>query len=636
MGKRLFIVVIICLFRMSFLLAEKANPFSYNTFTLSASTEAIDLSGSISYLRDAENNINLGQILTLNDEKKWRICPTNYLKFGYQNDFFWLCVPFDVQDSIAEKWTWSFDASPTQLLEFYHYTEGGGIVSDTFGIDYPFAYRDEKSRLQAFSFLPKKGKNWLFLHFHNDLGTFIGKTKLTRHSVFVQEDIVLSNIWVAIFTFLWIAVIVAVCLNVAFGERIYFYYAAYIFCSSMVLVNNNGFALEWFWADMPRFVFYGKILWSFWTGIFFIKFIQRLLFLKRHEPLWLHDGVDIVVWVFILLTAIPFLGFDMMILRTMVTVANSFMAFAAAFVLLLIFMSLKSKNSTTYYFLLAFSPFAVVVILLILRNYNLIHWHFLQSSYLLATAQILEAFLLFFALLKRFQILQRAKQEALEAELRTQKRLQTERERISRDLHDNVGAQLSLMISGIERIVSQKNDIENLKSRLSEMRLNAKQTILTLRETIWAIRKEAISVEDFYDRFKLFARQQTQEIAGLKLEFNENISENHALNPNVALHIYRICQEILNNCVKYAQAQNLTFELEANADFWLKMRITDNGIGFDLAGLMAKNSENLNQTSGFGIENMRSRAAEIGADFHIFSTVNVGTSIEIVLKKGIK
>ena len=205
-------------------------------------------------------------------------------------------------------------------------------------------------------------------------------------------------------------------------------------------------------------------------------------------------------------------------------------------------------------------------------------------------------------------------------ELESQIRLQHERERISRDLHDNVGAQLSYIISNIDHIVETQNKDEN---RLNDVANTAKSAILNLRETIWAINNEQITVEDFYDRFKLYATNQVKNRTDIRLIFSENVVNNPILNPNQALNLYRICQEALNNALKYANAQTLEIFIQANETTYFKFHLKDDGIGFDL---------NQNTEGRYGLKNMKARAKEIGADFYLQSELGKGTTIEILMK----
>ena len=85
------------------------------------------------------------------------------------------------------------------------------------------------------------------------------------------------------------------------------------------------------------------------------------------------------------------------------------------------------------------------------------------------------------------------------AKIETQNKLQEQRLRISRDLHDNIGAQLTFIISSIDNLKFGFTDIsEKLGSKLSNISSFTQQTIYELRDTIWAMNKEILMKHMFF------------------------------------------------------------------------------------------------------------------------------------------
>ncbi|TYA76037.1 histidine kinase, partial [Seonamhaeicola marinus] len=90
--------------------------------------------------------------------------------------------------------------------------------------------------------------------------------------------------------------------------------------------------------------------------------------------------------------------------------------------------------------------------------------------------------------------------EAL-SKIETQNKLQDQRLRISRDLHDNIGAQLTFIISSIENLqYGFKISNTNLTNKLTGISSFTKDTINELRDTIWAMNKNEISLTDLQIR----------------------------------------------------------------------------------------------------------------------------------------
>jgi signal transduction histidine kinase len=218
----------------------------------------------------------------------------------------------------------------------------------------------------------------------------------------------------------------------------------------------------------------------------------------------------------------------------------------------------------------------------------------------------------------------RQQNQVIQTSLKIQKAEQQQRIRISHDLHDHVGAQLSYVVSNLD-IASQ----EILSSQLDPKRINAiremsKQAISTLRETVWALNNESISIESFADKFKSFTQKMT-EMSDVRVVFHEHISVNNILLPNTALHLFRICQEAFSNALKHASCSMLDIDIRSGHDEQLFFSLRDNGTGFD--------PEEARSKGHYGLENMRHRAGEVGATYSIDTKKGKGTYIELVLTK---
>ncbi|MEO8761831.1 MAG: sensor histidine kinase [Bacteroidia bacterium] len=202
-------------------------------------------------------------------------------------------------------------------------------------------------------------------------------------------------------------------------------------------------------------------------------------------------------------------------------------------------------------------------------------------------------------------------------ELETEKKLQLDRERISRDLHDNVGGQLSYVLFSLEA----KEDISAEKRKEKAINLAGALRSVTgnLRETIWALNKEKLSLKDLSDKLKIYTRN-IFSYTDIKIKFEEHIEQDTELNPAFALNLFRICQEIINNAFKHAQASELIISISRNEN--IKIVIADNGVGF---------SETELKQSGFGMDNLKNRAKEINASLNIISKPANGTSISLIV-----
>tara|TARA_R110002050_G_scaffold273113_1_gene417041 strand:- start:30910 stop:32853 length:1944 start_codon:yes stop_codon:yes gene_type:complete len=208
--------------------------------------------------------------------------------------------------------------------------------------------------------------------------------------------------------------------------------------------------------------------------------------------------------------------------------------------------------------------------------------------------------------------------EAL-VKIETQNKLNEQRLKISRDLHDNIGAQLTFIISSIDNLqYGFKITNKKLTNKLSHISAFTKDTIYELRDTIWAMNKNAISLEDLQGRISNFIDNADVSSNSINFSFNidESLSKNLEFKSVMGMNIYRIIQEAIHNAIKYSEASNVTVNIKKLKNS-IKFVVEDNGKGFEEKDIMLGN----------GLNNMRKRAHDIDATLKIKSDLNKGTSI---------
>jgi signal transduction histidine kinase len=223
----------------------------------------------------------------------------------------------------------------------------------------------------------------------------------------------------------------------------------------------------------------------------------------------------------------------------------------------------------------------------------------------------------------------KALQQAQAVELKTavaavesKNNLQEQRMSISRDLHDNIGAQLTFIISSINNIKHAfVIDNAKLEGKLQSISAFAKSTIVELRDTIWAMNVEHISLEDV--RFRIFNFIEKAKLTFETTEFNFEIDPQLSriyFSSMDGLNVYRIIQEAVHNSIKYAQALEINVQIRRENKFVI-IEIKDNGVGFNPN----------KQVWGNGLENMKKRIKDIGGNYELLTKINEGTTITIQL-----
>lgn len=223
--------------------------------------------------------------------------------------------------------------------------------------------------------------------------------------------------------------------------------------------------------------------------------------------------------------------------------------------------------------------------------------------------------------LKNRQLQKEAELRTALAKIETQNKLQEQRLRISRDLHDNIGAQLTFVTSSVDNLkFGLKGSNETIAQKLTGISAFTTQTIFELRDTIWAMNKNEITSEDLQSRIANFIEKAGSARDEVDFSFNvtEDISENSVFTSVQGMNIYRIIQEAVNNALKYAHASQITVSFRKNNGAF-KVEIQDNGLGFTLQEVVFGN----------GIENIKKRAKDLGGKAVIHSEEGKGTTIAV-------
>ncbi len=212
---------------------------------------------------------------------------------------------------------------------------------------------------------------------------------------------------------------------------------------------------------------------------------------------------------------------------------------------------------------------------------------------------------LFFLIYKNFRTRQKLK-------------LETIRNNIAADLHDDIGSTLNSISLFSE--VAKKEAGKEIPA-LEQIGVSSRKIIDAMSDIVWTINPENDPFENVISRMRSMAYLM---LKARNIEFTFKADEN--LN-NLSLpmltrkNVYLLFKEATNNIVKYSNASRASFQISlVNKN--VKMIIRDNGVGFDIERAQMGN----------GIKNMKRRAAEIGGQFLIESAEGAGTNIELSFK----
>jgi PAS domain S-box-containing protein len=200
---------------------------------------------------------------------------------------------------------------------------------------------------------------------------------------------------------------------------------------------------------------------------------------------------------------------------------------------------------------------------------------------------------------------------------------ESERLRIARDLHDQLGQQLTALRLALVALRNDASFSTAAKDRLSGLQDIAEQIDSSV--TYIASRLRPIELDDLglVEALNAHANEWSQRF-GVPVRFHSNMYGSGRLTGEVETHLYRIAQEALNNTVKHAAATEVSLTLERSEN-GIVLVIEDNGIGFDVKASREAQSDG----HGFGLAGMAERANLIGALLELESKLGSGTTIYV-------
>lgn len=202
------------------------------------------------------------------------------------------------------------------------------------------------------------------------------------------------------------------------------------------------------------------------------------------------------------------------------------------------------------------------------------------------------------------------------------RRAREERERIARDLHDDIGARLAalnlLMQSGARGGAGDANDHEHQEA----VARAAHETIEAIEHIIWAVKPMNDTLENLITFITQYAAPFLAP-AGIRCSYEAPISAPEVvLPPDFRKNIFLTLKEALNNIVKHAHATEVQLRIQLEHRT-LRLAIADDGRGLpESAGRTSHGEED-------GIANMRRRMADVGGSFRIGPRPGGGTEVEL-------
>ena len=194
-----------------------------------------------------------------------------------------------------------------------------------------------------------------------------------------------------------------------------------------------------------------------------------------------------------------------------------------------------------------------------------------------------------------------------------------ERRRVARELHDEAGQSLTVLMTGIGKAIDALPEgATEANEELSRSHGLAAQTLAELRKLIYDLRPEVLDQLGLVPALRSYIKRRL-DTEKIKLQLNFS-GVRERLTPQVETTLFRIIQEAVTNIVRHAEASVVKIEVAAKNSMVTTI-IEDNGKGFDVEAAFGS-------PESWGLRGMRERVTIVGGELSIKSRTGGGTRLK--------
>ena len=468
----------------------------------------------------------------------------------------------------------------------------------------------------------------VYVRFYRKLMVIIGGVSVQSEALFFENKMQEESIYGIFIGVIFFVSIFAFFMYFSTKERMYLFYGIYALFNLFFVLTLYGNYLSLYLKgifNIPGFQVNEAFSWIVHLSIFF--FIRSFLIGKtalNRSSRWIWN-TTIVLMVAIIPLKIHFfylLAIHEQIPKYLLVAPSICFLWSILSSFYLIFYAFhKGINLLSVYtYLIGIVPLGIFSIFTYLRNMRIVPHSWWLEYQIQISCVLWDVLVLMIGLGFRYKMIRKEKEIQQNLAFENRLKLYQEKERISRDLHDNVGSQLSVITSNLDNMsyLAGKNILT--MDKIEIVNEFVREAIQSLRDTIWVTHYETISMLEFRAKIQEYVLKYYPllETCQIKVNFEEIAT---TLSSSQALNLFRIIQEALNNAQKYAQASHISINFKHTKECFI-LTISDNGIGFKV--------ENKKNGLHLGLLNMEKRANEIEGKLNIQSERDIGTKIEVI------
>lgn len=548
---------------------------------------------------------------------------------GYSERNSWLAVNITNAESISKDMVFEVGDPHINRLELFKIADNIESLGAAGDLNYFYArVIADNNFVFRFTLKPLE-RCTLLLKIDNKGHTTMMPFKVNTFAVHYSSTVTEYLVWGLLTGVLLFVCVFLLLIYFFLKERLFLFYALYIFVTLMWIWSNNGLGYQFLYPDFPHVMARIRFVAAAF-GITLMLQVMQLFTRQARDNSYFFRATNVVKAGLSVMALILFIPYDYTndkILITVFLVVSDMLVLGA---ILLLFAGLIEKirqgQRATYIYLAAISVFFVAGILTLLVRLGVIPASTLSLNGVYISIMI-EILILSFALGQRYNALKKEEQR-LQVEIENQKKdaahkiemaAVRERSRIAADLHDDIGSGIS-GLRLFSEMAGRKNSIEELKSDTHKIAENAAVLADKISEVVWTLDAENRSLESFL----LYIQKHGMhffERSGIVFSMDIPIQlPDISLNTAQQKHLLLAVKEIFNNALKHSGATRLDCSIVM--DTYLIFVICDNGKGFNSAL----------PGNGNGLINIQNRIVSINGSMEVKSDAGTTFTIRIPMK----
>lgn len=594
--------------------------FFFFAITFSSFSQTYQISSDFSPERKINNYTKFyvtDTILSL--DKVSKISDNNWkkhkVKYGVSFDNFWLKVSVNNSTNALKEFYLSVDNLHLNKVKLFEVKQDTLIKHNAIGDLMPFKNRAVNHEKILFEVSLKPNEvNTYYVHLFDNRGT----TMTVPLELWNKKDFYKNNnnynisntITLSISAFV---ILIAILCFLFFNEKVYLVYAAYVASFFLLVFSDRGYLYTFITHNTPVIHAYIRMMLAP-LYVICLGQLTAIVFNLKENRKNLYKIINLIALFLVIYTLLEWLFFSTQWVQIPEFQKLKYLIMALVFLVYIhfVFKLRKEQKLLSNIYLLAYLPILIIGGIFSLKEMNLLTFNFpkIYFQYAFLFEILIIGGSIVYITKKNYERVSKLKLDILQTKQNLNKSLidgiEKERERISSNLHDQIGSQLCVLRNDLSDIPKNQEFITSVNTIIDNVRGISHELSPNIFKKLGFETSVKSLIENAYKSSEI------------NVNAHVLIKDNQLTDGNT-FHIYRIIQELITNTLKHSKAQNVDVQIIMH-DSTLNITFEDDGIGL---------SKNQKDYEGIGLINIKKRVEYLNGTIEITSQQNEGLFVMI-------